>query len=389
MQHFDFVSDTSLRELLERDYAELASCVNSKAEKSVLLLSGSIIESVLSEYFLLFKPFGWNERNLINASLNDLIDLATSENLINEKEKKLLSVVKDYRNLLHLNRDVRMNEKYDSDTSKIAFSVTDIIINSIKDKYLLAYGLSAKDVFNKLRNDRNFHSVYNKVILKLNQSARLDLLKMLVDYEVWQKSSWYCFHSNGTYKENEASQLQSVKKFVLELKPLIPKEDIYFYLRKMVDDIETGENLKAFTLFNLFHEELGILSYDEQDLVVLYMLSFMGSTLENIKTIIAERTFSTIGHFIKSSKSVAAYLKFIDYFMSNFNSKTIENEMDLFEQIFNSLTERAKLEVENYFVDKFYNHLNDAPYDVKVFFSEINKRKLISIPKKEKVLTVI
>lgn len=48
--NFDFISDDNFRNILQRDFEELNKCIEIKASKSVLILSGSIIEAILTDY---------------------------------------------------------------------------------------------------------------------------------------------------------------------------------------------------------------------------------------------------------------------------------------------------------------------------------------------------
>jgi len=50
MDNFDFISDNRLRIILERDYTELNRCFESGCYKSVLILSGSLIEAIIMEF---------------------------------------------------------------------------------------------------------------------------------------------------------------------------------------------------------------------------------------------------------------------------------------------------------------------------------------------------
>lgn len=130
--NFDFISDNNFKELLTRDYLELKKCIEHKCIKSTLVLSGSIIEAILTEYFLQFPPTGKTESQIMNSTLNDLLSWAISENVISSKEKDLAGVVKDYRNLIHPGREIRKGEKFSEETANISVSVLKIIVESVK-----------------------------------------------------------------------------------------------------------------------------------------------------------------------------------------------------------------------------------------------------------------
>ena len=72
-----------------------------------------------------------------------------------------------------------------------------------------------------------------------------------------------------------------VKPFILKLKPLVSSDLIKFNLAKMIREIETGESINAYSLFHLFHENLDLLTDDEQELVVIYILNIMPLSFSN------------------------------------------------------------------------------------------------------------
>jgi hypothetical protein len=375
--NFDFISDKKFRELLIRDFQELKNCIESKSVKSVLVLSGSIIEAVLTEFFIQFPPNGKTEQQILSSTLNNLIDWAAQEGVISEKEKNLASVVKDYRNLIHPGREIRKGEKFDFDSAKISESVLNIIIDSVKSVYLEKYGYSAEEVFEKLKKDWHFQSIYDKVILKINQNERGKLLAYLIDFDRWEKSKWECFMEDGPILEYETYNLEDVKPFILQLKPLVSSDLIKSNLAKMIKEIETGESLKAYSLFHLFHENLDFLIEDEQELVVIYMLNIYSTVLEENKNVIADKTFSTIGKYIKTDNSKKALKNFIEFCAVHFHYKNIKSEMDLLEQVFNSLSPDIKTEAEIH-LTKYLSPAENLPFDIKTFYEEALERNLIN-----------
>lgn len=376
--NFEFISDKRFRELLERDYQELQICLESKAVKSVLVLSGSIIEAMLTEYFIQFPPTGLNEAQILKSTLNELINWAVQENVISDKEKNLASVVKDYRNLIHPGREIRKDEKFDIESASIAYSVLSIILSSVKLKYVEKYGYSADEVFEKLKKDWYFQSIYDKVILKLNHNERTKLLNHLVDFEIWEKSFWECFQEEGIAVDRNISNLENVKPFVVKLKPLVPNTIIKEYLQKMIQEIETGESLNAYSLYNLFHEDLDILSNEEKELVVIYLLHLFSNVLEKSGVVGNDKTYSTIGKHITSDKLKEELIEFISFCVANFYPKKIEEEMDILEQVFNSLPDEIKTEADKHLV-AYLAPVDKLPPDIRIFYDEAVKRKIITI----------
>lgn len=375
--NFDFISDKNFRELLIRDYQELKNCVETKSTKSVLVLSGSIIEAVLTEYFIQFPPDGKNEAQILTSTLNNLVEWAVQEGVISEKEKNLAGVVKDYRNLIHPGREIRKGEKFDFDSAKISESVLNIILNSVKTVYLEKYGYSADEVFEKLKQDWHFQSIFDKVILKLNQNERTKLLGYLVDFDKWEKSKWDCFMKEGIKEKFPIYDLEDVKPFILKLKPLVSSELIKSNLANMIKEIETGESINAYSLFHLFHENLDLLTDDEQELVVIYMLNIYTTVLDENRNVISDKTYSTIGKFIKTDNAKKALKEFVEFCAVHFHHKKIKSEMDLLEQVFNSLSTDVKREAEIYLID-FLSPVENLPFDIKIFYEEALERNIVN-----------
>lgn len=68
MTEFNFVADQQYRTLLIRDFVELKNCVDNQATKSVLILSGSIIETLLLEFFTHNLPSGITKVQLLKKT---------------------------------------------------------------------------------------------------------------------------------------------------------------------------------------------------------------------------------------------------------------------------------------------------------------------------------
>lgn len=374
---FEFVADPKFKELLQRDYKELKACLKIPATKSVLVLSGSIIEAMLIEYFLQFMPAGQTAASIYKLTFEQLLDLAESQGLLTKREKNLAWVIKDYRNLIHPGREIRKAEKFSIDDANISHSLIGIVSTAIEDKYKQTYGYVAEDIIQKLKNDWQFRSVFDKVVIKLNQTERVKLLSMLIKAELYDKSFWDTFLGEGEIPEKEHSNLDSTKEFVVAIKPLVPHEIIIKHLKQLVNEIETGDQTKAFILFNLFHEELSYLSKDEVDMVVVYIFSLFSSILEHSSDLAEEKTFSTIGNYIASAQTQKALIEFGLFCAVNFGGKKFQSEIELFDQVYNALSNenKALLQAE---LTSFLSPVENLPSDIKDgFFKEMLARGII------------
>ncbi len=85
---FEYVSDGSFQDILRRDFLELKKCQESKSSKSILILSGSILEALLADYFCENLPTGQTQANILNSTLATLLDLAENSGIIKTKKIK-------------------------------------------------------------------------------------------------------------------------------------------------------------------------------------------------------------------------------------------------------------------------------------------------------------
>lgn len=380
---FEFISDKKFKEILLRDYEELLNCYEIKATKSILILCGSIIEAILIEYFIECLPHGKTKDDLLRLTLGQLLEIAETEKVITTKIKKLSSVIQDYRNLIHPGREVRKEEKFSNEDAEIAMTLLKITVDSIKAKYTENIRYSAKDVFEKLLNDFGFQSVYGLIITKLNFTERENLLELLIESEKNAKLKYAYFQLDDDSpfsNVHRIKEFEEVKPFVKDLKPLLKKETILKYLAELLHSITTGEKVVTLALYNLFHEDLSELKDDDQEIIAIYMLSLLESISEESAKLANERTFSTIGQYISTTNGINKLKEFTSFAIVNYYWKNIEPEMNVFEQIFNSLNGDIKDELKQY-MNKFLTPENGTlPYDIREgFVKEAITRGILNI----------
>lgn len=380
---FEFINDLKFKEILLRDYEELIKCYEIKASKSVLILCGSIIETILTEYFIDSLPEGKLKDDILKMSLGNLLELAEEKHVITSKIRKLSSVIQDYRNLIHPGREVRKSEGFSNEDAEISMSLLKIIVDSIKTKYSEKIKYTATDVFEKLKNDWGFQSVYGIIITKLNFRERENLLELFIEFEKYEKSKFEYFSLDNDEDEQQDDkyglvEIEEVKRFVKELKPLLKQEILEQKLAELLHSITTGEKVVTLSLYNLFHEELSLLKKEDQELVAIYMLSLLESISEESSKLSEEKTFSTIGKYIQTDKGMEKLKDFSSFAIVNYNWKNIEPEMSVFEQIYNSLNGEIKEKLKNY-MDAFLTPVNGTlPNDIlNGFVKEAVKRGIL------------
>jgi len=114
---FSFMSNVKLREIVERDYAELLLAKNASASKTRLILSGGLVEALLLDALernndrALGAKTAEKDRGKIKAlndwNLSSLINVAAELSLISDGSARLSDVIRDFRNLVHAGKERR------------------------------------------------------------------------------------------------------------------------------------------------------------------------------------------------------------------------------------------------------------------------------------------
>jgi len=330
MDNFDFISDNRLRIILERDYNELNRCFESRCYKSVLILSGSLIEAVIVEFFINKPPTGYSEKKLLSLNLGDLIDLALSVKLIDERIKSLSTVVKNYRNLIHPGRELRLNEQFDKETANVSVSLVRLILKEIKTKYVEIYGYSAKDVIQKISNDNLSIGIFEELVEKLNYNERLKLLNTLIEIEL----------------SKDLFPLENPKQYVDILKPFINKDDLIKHLQSLHKKVETGERWEILSLLKFFKEDLNLLEENKRDLIVKYSISVLNNTrrLTEVDNLRISRVFNTLPKLVEATSLMEEYKEMLNHYY--WGTKNHTNIRYLYYQLMNGFSKELKEDLE-------------------------------------------
>jgi hypothetical protein len=358
MTNFDFINDEKFREILLRDYQELNTCLETKSAKSVLILAGSIIETILTDYFINFPVDGLTEKKILGMDLYPLIELSKENGLISQSTKELSTVIKNYRNLIHPGREIRKNEKFDYDTAVVAKSLLNIILKEIRENYLNNIGYSASDLILKLETDALSQPIFEKILQKVHKTEKNKLYISLIEYDL-----------EGTPFGN---QLENPKKYIRILKPQIDRLIIENQLHKLIHKIETGKKWEVVSYYNLLHEEINYLKPDEIELILLYILNAFREYSEekdSIEIYVNQKLFSTFGTHLNSDSLKHEFLNLICSLVRNYSNKDFVY-YTAYDQLINSVNSEKKEKIKeyvlnnvsSYYHEKFYNGYDDGNF---------------------------
>ncbi len=352
---FSFVADQKFRELIERDLKELSICLENNANKCVLILSGSIIEAVLLEYFLNHDITTKTKPQILKLTLADLIDEAESCKLITTKTKNLSTVIRNYRNLIHPGYEYRTNEVCDIETAKISFSLVKIVIKEINTTYTSKYGYLASDIFKKIMNDNSAGSVFDSIQKKMGKFEIQLLFNTIVDSWVDDRDFL------------EFSQLSKLRVYFLKLKKIVNEEEIIKRLKFLVEEVDKGDESIVISLFELFGSDLNKLSLDDQNSILTYIFTAGGHTYRfssNLLKFHDKNVYNQLGLYINSVEMKKKFTELCLKIIKNYDIKHKDKYLNTYRQLISNTN-------FDFDLSKFEQYLSEhAPDEYKIFHKD-------------------
>lgn len=129
---FSFVDDARIRNIVERDYAELKRLDPQTHSKSVLILAGGIIEGLLIDALITGEV--WEEKKAFETFLKEMIYPAKNAGII--KHDNITEVLRVFRNLVHPAREIRDDLVFTADHAKHARTSVDVVISEVRQWHI-------------------------------------------------------------------------------------------------------------------------------------------------------------------------------------------------------------------------------------------------------------
>ena len=130
---FAYVSDTSLRDILQRDYQEIQRAYIAKSNKATIILCGGAIEALLLSALQSradeARAASRRPKNddLTRWDLADLIAVARELEVVSAGVERLATPVREYRNLIHPGNEIRNRLTFGEEEARIAIEVLHIV----------------------------------------------------------------------------------------------------------------------------------------------------------------------------------------------------------------------------------------------------------------------
>lgn len=146
---FNFIRDERIKKIIIRDYAELQKLAENNISKSTIIISGGILESLLADALAFSKDIYFDKGYISNQqgqrlTLEKIIQLAKAKNIISKDN--LLHTIRDFRNLVHIGKEIKEDNPIDLDEAKYSFHAINRVIKDLRKWYEKAIPLFSASV---------------------------------------------------------------------------------------------------------------------------------------------------------------------------------------------------------------------------------------------------
>ena len=128
------IADADMRDIIQRDLRECAIAVVAKQDKLATIMCGSIVEALVMQR-IIEHSFLKYDISAISSSkkassypisemgLNELLYVADKEKILNKNSYHLGHYIRDYRNIVHPAKEMRMKENVSHENVTTMWSV--------------------------------------------------------------------------------------------------------------------------------------------------------------------------------------------------------------------------------------------------------------------------
>ena len=233
MLDFDlpFVRDATLRESLKRDLGDIRVNWDNKRWKPVIVASGSVMEAFLVDALLLkgvTASTGLKPKPIDESMLGDLIEEAERQKLVNGDIKNVATAIKNYRNLIHPGRELRLKISPDEATALIATGLLHSIVEEVRKALTDPRRLTAQELMAKVQSTPNGVAILEALLDPMWEIDRLVFAKDLVPTALLDGETEFISRAGGPFS---AHILEGAELHEMRLKEARQAAYIHLYFR--------------------------------------------------------------------------------------------------------------------------------------------------------------
>jgi hypothetical protein len=316
MPSFDYITAKEFREALEGDHLEMRKCADAQAWKSVQVLAGSMVESLLIDYLASSTNPTRSNKDPLKMDLGEAIAICRSEAVLSDRTADLCSVIKSYRNLIHPGRMVRLGEQPpDQGSSTIAMALIDIIAEEVATVRRAAVGLTAEQILSKVLRDANSLTILKHLLQEVTEQQRERLLLELIP-SAHQEAS----ESRDPFDDfdDSAERLESAYRAILESVTLSVRKRVASEFVRVLRE-EDGERVLKYGAAFFRASDLEFVPSQHQAMVREHLLGRV-STFHTLSTL---QILEGIGEHLQPTDVV----KWLDPFIRTLVSTTVKDSV--------------------------------------------------------------
>lgn len=267
---FEFITLKAFREALVRDYSEMQTCAQAQAWKSVHVLAGSIIESLLVDHVLSAALTAKSKKDPLRMDLAELVALCVTEKVVTERTADLCSVIRSYRNLIHPGRTIRLAEPQPSmKSAQIALALVDLIVEDIAKSRQSKLGLTAEQVVSKVTRDKSSLAILQHLL----KDVTAEEVERLVVELLPQAHAAALNQSDDPFGDDErAKRLENAYRKTLESAPREVRERAASEFVRVLRE-EDGETVSRYTRTFFRPEDLAFVHPTQVAMIRQHLLS--------------------------------------------------------------------------------------------------------------------
>ncbi|KAF0206577.1 MAG: hypothetical protein FD173_67 [Gallionellaceae bacterium] len=351
------------------------SCADVKAWKSVQVLAGSIIETLLIDYLSATKNTERPSKDPLKLDLAEAISICRKEKVLSDRTADLCSVIKSYRNLIHPGRMLRLGEQApDQGSATIATALIEMITNELAETMRASVGLTAEQILSKIQRDANSLNILKHLLVEVSEHEKIRLLLELIPsahQEVIEDDSIVEFDEFVKRKKHLELAYQVIldsvsdearKRIASEYVRVLREEDgqtvqrygkAFFKPRDMkflsgssklmVSEHLLGNMPPVFNSESSFNVATGLAGYLDSSLISKWLDPFVRTLVSSLDDSIKTRCRATLimETWLIGNENLQALLKRLDTYISIYKSNNDSVKSELIQSI------RNEIEIDN------------------------------------------
>lgn len=311
----------------------MTSCYEAMSWKAVHVLAGSIVEALLVEYLVVssINPGG---RDPLQIQLGEAIKACHAAGVIKESTASLCDVVRDYRNLIHPGRVIRLEQDVTAEGAGIATHLVALITKEVAAKRKATYGPTAEQIIKKLRTDQHALALLTQLLNEANLLEKRRLVFSLAP-DAYGAEASDMFAMN----EDVLARLRLGYRQALELLTREDKMRAAAKFSKLVRE-DSAEAVQSYGDAFFMADDIDYLNPADAQIARDYLLS----RLEQPGVIVSEGLIRTTGHLGKFVKleDVVRFTSVVVRFVLRQPSKSSKDALDFAETLFDSANDEVR-----------------------------------------------